>query len=62
MTEHRAVYHWFFSFAVDGHPNVPGIRRENPVPGERRLQTHNTVGYSLAREGDPVFEVRNIGT
>ena len=58
----QAIDNGFFCFAIDRHPNVTGIRRENAVPGECRLKTHNAVGYSLAREGDPVFEVRNIGT
>jgi hypothetical protein len=48
----------FFGFSIDGHPNVTGIMRENAVPGECRLKTHNAMGYSLAGEGDLMFEVR----
>ena len=54
----QAIDNRFFGFAIDGHPNVTGIRRENAVPGECRLKAHNAVGYSLAREGDLMFEVR----
>ena len=54
----QAIDNWLFGLAVDGHPNVTGIRRENAVPGECRLKAYNAVGYSLARERDLMFEVR----
>ena len=54
----QAIDNRFFGFAIDGHPNVTRIRRENAVPGECRLKAHNTVGYSQAREGDLMFEIR----
>jgi hypothetical protein len=54
----QAIDNGFFGLAIDSHPNVTGIRRENVVPGECRLEAHNAVGYSLAREGDLMFEVR----
>ena len=54
----QAIDNRFFGFAIDGHPNVTRIRRENAVPGECRLKAHNTVGYSQAREGDFMFEIR----
>jgi hypothetical protein len=54
----QAIDNRFFGFAIDGYPNVTGITRENAVPGERRLKTHNAMGYSLAGEGEFMFEVR----
>jgi hypothetical protein len=54
----QAIDNRLFSLAIDGHPNVTGIRRENAVPGECRLKAHNAAGYSLAGEGDLMFEVR----
>jgi hypothetical protein len=54
----QAIDNGFFGFAIDRHPNGTGIRRENAVPGECRLKAHNAVGYSQAREGDLMFEVR----
>jgi hypothetical protein len=47
-TQPQAIDNWFFGFAIDRHPNVTGIRRENAVPFECRLKAHNAVGYSLA--------------
>ena len=47
-TQLQAIDNGFFGFAIDRHPNVTGIRRENAVPGECRLKAHNAVGYSLA--------------
>jgi hypothetical protein len=44
----QAIDNRFFGFPIDGHPNVTRIRRENAVPGECRLKTHNAIGYSLA--------------
>jgi hypothetical protein len=54
----QAIDNRFSGFAIDGHPNGTGITRENAVPSERRLKTHNAMGYSLAGEGDFMFEVR----
>jgi hypothetical protein len=54
----QAIDNRFLGFAIDGHPNVTRIRRENAVPGECRLKAHNTVGYSQAREGELMFEIR----
>jgi hypothetical protein len=54
----QAIDNRFLGFGIDGHPNVTRIRRENAVPDECRLKAHNTVGYSQAREGDLMFEIR----
>jgi hypothetical protein len=54
----QAIDDGLFRFAIDRHPNVTGIRRENAVPGECRLETHNAVGYSQARESDLMFKGR----
>jgi hypothetical protein len=54
----QAIDNRFFGFAIDGHPNMTRMRRENAVPGECRLKAHNAEGYSLAGEGDLMFEVR----
>jgi hypothetical protein len=44
----QAIDDGLFGFAIDRHPNVTRIRRENAVPGERLPGSRTALGQVLA--------------